>query len=673
MAVTVLFFLLTFLFPSFLKKYILRTTNYLYLEYGFILIIPIFILYNIFYRYAPVFREMNDKYPPESYTPIIRPWIYEHDGIETYLLFILMNAVILLTFFLAFFWERIRVHIDVAIFFLALSMGVTYLYLENINWIPPLTAIDHSGGIVTVFLGIICLTGALYFLDNFFNYKWSFALIMLLLIPICFVAVNSYSYLDYTYVWAPAYRLVRGFALSDIYFQYDLLLSALAAVYMKLGINLGYFQILGQFSFFLFFLSILFFARSFFQNKHLYILFILFILVTRYFALIHDPTEVFQVTPLRLELWLILLFLFYKKGSYHWSIALALGILILVHKNFGLIYFICYTEVISWLMIVDFLDEKEGISLGSIVRIVKKHFYLNVWNLAIIFSFIILTSILFKGLTPKSAILYQKIGIGMTPIAQTSFYWYLPVLFAITFFVLYRLRHLFSKNYYTTGCFMIFLAVGNSMYFYGRSHEHNIINVAAILSLTLFLFFDIALFKAGGNKFHYSSIVLLKQIRASDQSPQQLRESYYYLGSVFMILLVVLFSGYYYSERIENRLLNQYSKIANNTFSPMALNPPTERIELVKKLTNNSEKVFFFDFQKDFLYEYYGEYRPLGYYYPSVAWVFNKDMYDFMQQLLDNNYYVIVGSDVRSHNPTLAPLKYDKIIQVEDLTIIQKF
>src|SRR6185369_1445211 len=86
---------------------------------------------------------------------------------------------------------------------------------------------------------------------------------------------------------------------------------------------------------------------------------------------------------------------------------------------------------------------------------------------------------------------YQKIGIGFTKIAANSFYWYVPAMISMVTILLFRLRTTVSSTYLTSGFLLTYCAIGNSIYFFGRSHEHNILNIAIVLLFLLFFMLDL--------------------------------------------------------------------------------------------------------------------------------------------------------------------------------------
>jgi hypothetical protein len=618
----------------------------------------VFILYNIFFLLAPYLVSFNISYPAESYTPLIGQWINEHDGMESFALYVFCFLSIGMSYFLLLGMNRIksfRVYVPIV----GLFSIITFFYFSQIGWYPPMES--ASVGISALYLVEVILILTFVFLTiNKYSFSLFFFIAALILIPICFIAVQSLEVFDYSFVWSPAYRLLHGYHPDEIYFQYDLFLSILAAAWMKLKIDLGYFQIIGQASFYLFFLFNLLFAKQFFKTKDLVVPFFICILLVRYFAIMHEPTLVFQVTPLRLDLWIILAFFVFHKGINHWLVALAVGVLVIIHKNFGLLYLAAYSELIFVFFIVEFID-KEKKTWRSLFLFLKKQFKLQAINLLILIVSLVVTIWLFGAISPTSARLYQQIGIGMLPISATSFYWYLLLLLSITFFMILNLRKKLSDNYTSTAVFIVFLTIANSMYFFGRSHEHNIINISACFVWLLFLFIDLILSDKKRMKLYLDRVNL--------NVGQSLFNRFVFHLTVIPLIAIIVFS---YSERIIDRVGTQYSQLKNFNLGYKVIEPPFKsRISLVRTMTNGSDKVYFVDFYNDFMYTYTGHYKPAAYFFPIAASIFNKEMFESIQSLLDRDYYIVIEQSTMNHYQQL-PLEYTTMTHSENFYILKK-
>ena len=573
------------------------------------------ILYKLFFIFSKLIWSFNLKIDINALSPPIR-WAVspgQRDGIEAYVLYALIFVCIVLTILFVWFYDSLRqLHRCrlLILFLFSLILGACFYYLK-IGFYPPVT--NRSVGLTFLIPASIIML-ILWLLIRVASWKEIVAslLIILFLIPICFIATSPISLLDYSYIFAPALRLINHFQIIDIYFQYDLLLSLIAALWMKLKIDLNLFQILGQVSFYGLFLVSFFFSKRFFYKKQLAYYLLIALVLLKIYANISDPITFFQVTPLRLDWWLLILILSFSKGIYNKLVGIFLGLLIVFHRTFGLIYTIGYLEVIAVLFLLDFWGSK--ISLKFLNIKIKKHFLFIFPNLIFLMVSYVVSLIIFGKASLEAASIYQKIGIGFMPISPTSFYWYFFVLVSVTTVILIKKKNSLSSNYFNSALFLIALSVGNSIYFFGRSHENNIINISASLIFVLYLFFDLIL------DFQTNLKRLLSIL----------------LPSLFILLIT-----FFYSAGILNRSQIQLNNIyKHQTIYPIPINDITLKISLVKELTNNNDKIYFIG-NNDFYYYYYGNYVPLGRYSPYNSWIYKDDVINFTKNLLDKGYYVI--------------------------------
>ena len=84
------------------------------------------------------------------------------------------------------------------------------------------------------------------------------------------------------------------------------------------------------------------------------------LVIVRLLAVYDDPSMILQATPLRLDLWLILLMVVYFKGAYHWATGLVIGLFLFFTRTFGIYYLASYLELVSVLFLVDVLGQKAG-------------------------------------------------------------------------------------------------------------------------------------------------------------------------------------------------------------------------------------------------------------------------------------------------------------------------
>lgn len=613
------------------------------------------ILYSIFYLFTDKIWAMNLHVASTDLTPIIR-WAVtpgQQDGIEAYILYILAFIDILGTLFI------IKVHnllirdkrnsttkfLSLTLLLFLISSAVLFFITAGLTppMYKPALVLPHALTVVAiVILGTLILTRIARWKDNLAN-----IIIIILLIPVCFIATQPMAISDYSYIFAPALRLINNVRISDIYFQYDLLLSILAAAWMKLKIDLNYFQVLGQLSYYVFFIAMFFFSKKYFSNKKLPYYLLAGLVLTRAYGMIADPVVFFQGTPLRLDLWLIIIIIAYWKGIYSKTLGVVMGAMIVLCGTFGLIYSISYLEIITCLVILKSL--KQNFTLRSIVNNFKKQISLSKTNLIIIGVSLLANLLLFGDIISRGTKDYSRIGIGFMPISKLSFFWWIFALISITAFMLIKKRKIISERYFTTGLLLIFLAIGNSMYFFGRSHENNIINVSGPLLLVAFLLFD---------------TLSIKRIKDS----LNINTRFSYIAVAALPALFVAMIAYSYSGNIIDRVKIQYDGIIKSRYIyPMNL---SLNLNEIKDTTNNSSRLYFISRNQDFYLYYYGGYKPQGYYSPYSTWIYKKDLVNFIQQLINDHYYVAINKiDLSTEGEILPELRYDNIIETQNFMI----
>lgn len=213
---------------------------------------------------------MNLKVDLNNLSSQIYSWVVlpgQRDGIETYVLYILIFVCIALTIFLVWVFNYLRkFNKYILIFFLFILILSAFFYYSKIGFYPPMS--NRANGLAPFVLMIITMF-ILFLLIKVANRKEKIAsfLIIIFLLPVCFIATSPISFTDYSYIFAPALRILNHFEIKDIYFQYDILLSLIAALWMKLNINLNLFQVVGQFSFYVLFLASFFSQKDFLLTK----------------------------------------------------------------------------------------------------------------------------------------------------------------------------------------------------------------------------------------------------------------------------------------------------------------------------------------------------------------------------------------------------------------------
>ena len=610
--------------------------------------------YFVYYLSAPWIWSQNLPFNSADLTPWIRSALAK-DGIEIYALYILMFVNITSALVLSgVIVQRARKSARRAI--VAVSLLASIIFCATVGFTLPINTLKETSLSMIILesllitLAVFPLVALLYFLERR-SPRWGMALAAMLIAPTCFIATSHISWLDYSYIFAPALRISQGNALSDIYFQYDLMLSLLAEVWMKLGLALDTFQVLGQCAYFLALLGIFLLSRKLFLKKELSVLLLAALLLARIYAGADDPIRAFQATPLRLDLWLPLLVLAYYLGPYHWSLGVYCGLLVLIHKNFGIIYSLAYLQLLLTLGLVGYLNSrKTGSSLGGLID----HGRRCLLPLILIIVSWVANHALFRNAAfANFADFYQKIGIGFLKIDPTSFYWYVPPILSSAIILLVRLRNHVSPAYLVSGFLLVYCAIGNSVYFFGRSAETNILNISLVL---LFLFFFLLdLISRTLNEDDYSGTAL-SHLRSYGPL---------YIGALCILTLIVSYSHLIFTKaaiQIENAKTVEliYPVEQDKNFQGY--------MNRIRQVTGNSSKVYFID-DYDFTFYYYGGYTQVGYCNPFRTWIFTKDLNRFLQGLLDSGYYLVCNGNLKG---VLNDLHYSHTIPVGENIVVNK-
>lgn len=588
------------------------------------------LLYFVYFQLAPWIWAQNIPVRRNDILLWQLPWMKERDGIEVYALYILMLLDLFFVYVLNCGWQKL-VSRHTRYFFI-FPLGVAGAFIATIGFHPPMSTFsdravsDITGQAFSVMVVIFPLIGLLYYLQQRAIY-WALAIAALLLIPVCFISTAPIEWYDYSLILAPALRLLDGVSASEIYFQYDLLLSFIGLAWMKLRLDLNMFQVVGQGAYYLLLLGVFAFSRRWFFEKRLPIFLLIAAVLLRIYAGPFDAIHSFQVTPLRLDLWLILLMLVYFKSPHHWSAGVFCGLMLVLHKSFGIIYSAAYIELLLTLCIIE-TAVIPGKLADKIISALRIFFERNYRNLAMILAGALAQYLLFRNANLTSDLNLVSLRLGFIKIASNSFYWYVVALSGLAFMLLLRLRARLLGNYLSAGFCLIYLVIGNSLYFFGRSHQNNILNISIILLLLFFLVIDMS------SRF-------LGNVPGKPVKPFLQRN----LGVIVALALVALITVWY-GDSIIDKASIQAANISKGQFiypSEVREQDIQNTLTEVKSVTGDNPKVYFVG-DLDFLLNYYGRYTPVGYYSPVYAWISKREFNKFLQGLVDQGYYVVIDN-----------------------------
>ena len=589
------------------------------------------VFYLLFFRFSGFIWSFNVHYVPFDtyYVEWVRGWMEPRNGLQVYFLYGIMLINAALSFALIYIYNGIK-NAKLRNILLFVFFAAACLYFAAVGFSPPERQMTAIKSITFYDFLLYLVVFAVPVGLNSIALKSRLAesimdiTVILALVPVCFVASGPFSLSDYEYILNPALKMLKGFKLSGIYFQYDFLLSLIAAFWMKLGMNYFDLQKLGQFSVYLLFAGSYIFSKRFFHDKKLPAFLLLSMVILRFYAFWADPQALFQATPLRLDLWFIAMLLAYYRGIFSFSLAAYLAFLIFFAKAFGIIYLLSYVEVICVLIAIDVTDNslKSGFNPETLKNAFFKYLKLNWKNFFVIIASYLLGSFVFGKAGLEAAGIYTKAGRGFLPIDRHSFYWFMPVIFGSLVYLLYSMRKIIPEKYFNTAFFLVFLSIGSSIYYFSRSQDYNIIAISAVLLWVFFVLLDVVFLK-------------LENKRATPRYRLALKVITWAVPIIFLGLAAT-----YYSGRILKKAGLQISAIKRHEYTIGG----KQEVDLsaVSWLTNNSKNVYFLCNTRGFLYYFYGNYDPIGYYEPFNAWLYKKDMTVFLDSLLNKGYYLIV-------------------------------
>ncbi|MBU3742417.1 MAG: LamG domain-containing protein [Candidatus Kapabacteria bacterium] len=607
--------------------------------------------YHVFFALSDVIWSFKHPLSIADVLPHVRGFVLERDGIEGYVLFAQTILSILFAVLLgkasnaltAPIWQRS---------ILVVAVAATIVYIVTVGVYPPQAAIiEPFSDVLPMLIGVATITALIYVLHKYVPRVGTFV-VAILLFACCYVASEPISLVDYSFILAPAIRMLQGAQIHDIYLQYDLLPSLISAVWLKLELRLETVEIIGQTAMFICMIGAFGFSRSLFRDQRLPVIFLVTMLIIRIYANMHNPTALLQVTSLRLDWWLLLAALAYYRGAFDWTLGAALGVLLIVHKNFAIIYLACYTLFCAVLAFQRLRDNSASAgSWAASIKFTVSEVARVLWpNVTIILGALCVNLVIFGSILPESALLYQKLGLGMLPVDRHSFYWLVAMVLPTVFLMASHLRKSLPRNYVETSIFLVFLAAGSLMYFFGRSHENNLLNISSILVLLIFLLLDLLGIRTGISEPAHGR----KETSSRTTAPFiRLRSNVgFILGLALLTSAVVHYSG-----TIASRVESQAQNLRNGRFH-MPPKSASIDVDALRRLAAGSSGIYVLDFKNDFLYYTLGGFQMPGFFNPCGAWVMKADLAAHIDSLLQRRTTVI-AQDLIQQTELLAMTKHN--------------
>ena len=434
----------------------------------------IFILFILFYFLFFIFKDLiHNTGRIVDLNNIMLRWQDEikfSDGVEMPVMTVAFPIYLLLVYFFSVYF-KFKIKVLSNLYSQYLIIITTFLLLSNVLFKTQQDNLISEYSFLIFFISSFAILYCVYFISSINISRLYVNAIFSMLLLLCFFLIlltNNKPFLpDYSYLMGPANKIISGDKLNTFYIQYNLLLTYLLVLMQKIKLNIIQIHIFFAFVSILWMYIYYLIANKIFNNKSNIILFVISIFIIRFFIGI-DPISSPQATPLRLDLWALMILIILRFGIGSIYTILAFATYYIADDMFGFLYlmlFVC-------LYLLDLYQNKK-FNFSIILKLIP------------IFIVLIFHYFIFNTLVSSAGKEYIGLNIGFLPISIHSLFWF--ILFLITFCFFYLIRK--YNNIYIV--LFIFGAVCIQLiYFFGRSHENNLYNISGIFILITFLTVD---------------------------------------------------------------------------------------------------------------------------------------------------------------------------------------
>jgi hypothetical protein len=566
-------------------------------------------LHLVFFHFAKQIWAMQEDIPLQAVTSWSRWAMLDRDGVEPQVLLLLTLVLCVLTVLGMQWLKHAPRLLHMVLMTACLMFGV--IFVVGVPLQAPLAQTARLWRYVLVVEAGIFLAALVA--------RWATRqrglhfILAAALVPVCFLEASLPSHADLSCILAPALKLRLGFSPAQIYMQYDYLLALLAVGWHWIGGEPFAFSRVTQGSYYLLLVASFLLARRMFQEQRLAGMLLVALCVVRIYSIPGDANVWPQTTPLRLDLWILLLAPALVLGLRHWSVGLVAGLIYFFARSFGILYLGSYALALSVDFLLRHFDAEEHIPFW---REIAAYARPMAAGLVFVGAGLLAARWVFGNQVSDALLTYQRLRLGMMRITPESFYWWIAPALAATGWLAFSLRGVIGQRRAGASIFLLTLSIGNSIYFFGRSHEGNLLNISAPLLFTVFLGMDLAIlaWQAGPVWVH----------RCVHAAP-------------WLALAIV---GFFYSGQIVEKIHTQFEWAARRQALPEHDQTGTIDCQEIAAVAKDS-RVFVYDLADYWFYEQCG-YVPPGYVQPILLQPLRAKLVEQLNQLLNARYKIIV-------------------------------
>jgi hypothetical protein len=605
--------------------------------------IPFLICYFLFFAFHKQIIQINR--PSDAMISLVDAHFFpslrnQHDGIEPNILFLIFLLIGPAGFLLykSRYSSKILMGIGLALWLIFI---IELSFFQSI-YHKLFSGIMHWRNCITLllsFLAIVTLWRWIY--NKYFFVAWM--LLIAILTLVCIVPSADNIPWDYAYLLAPPLKLLQGGGISNTYFQYDFLPSIPAWFVIKCGGSVYDYRYVIQSSYLVFIIAAFIMARKFFINKGLAFYLLALLIIVR--GMLITPVEAYpQTSPIRLDWWLFLFICSYFWGIDNFKFGIGILLLLVLLNSLGTIYLICYLLFLGFIFLYRLYNnyvQNGSISFSDTISNWLKSYLPNIGlGLSGLLVFWLITGHIIN----ESISLYKAYQFGFMPIAHDSNLWYFASIFSFCFTLLLIFKKRFTNSYWNSAMLLLFLCVGNSMYFFGRSREQNIPFISGAWLFVAALCSDVLL-----------------QLFRSEGPNLKIRHKLIALSPIGLILIVVIIT---YSDRFVDNIYILKDTYKSRGWEHQEAFPPKSDLTTIANLTSSSKKVYFMTYSKniDFYFYYYGHYTMPTKFIPIEGWLLTTEKIEFANKELNSGYYIIaLANDSIFKKDFLPKLNYKKM------------
>jgi len=440
----------------------------------FLLLILSIVSYILFIIFTPFISHFQGSFDRNNITPWILDSMKENDGIELYVMTLAMPAYLLTGYLVTKYFNYGFPHQYVKSIFWFCVAFVPILFIANFIYKEaPLPYFRLSIIFILTFY-------AAKLLIRFSQYKFTvftrFFIVILLFCLVTFlgILINSPAHIfDYSYFIGPANKILAGESPGSFYMQYNLLETSLFLLLQKCNLQIHQMLFVMIIIFSIWILFYLKAAVQLFRNNVFVWLFLFTLIIVRCIAISEGPVSIPQVSPLRLDLWVPLLIVISIFGFESVLTALVFSSFYFADDVFGLLYLLLFAGIHLLKIAVTFIKKKPLDFAKTTSLIIPLICALGLHYL------------LFGSISSPAGKIYSAFHIGFMPVSFTSSFWLLAVFLPICLYILSK-----DKSKSEIIIFIFGIACIQLTYFFGRSHDHNLLNISGIFVFILFLTID---------------------------------------------------------------------------------------------------------------------------------------------------------------------------------------